>query len=130
MGSVGSVGSTGAVRRIKRGSAAKFQNIGNTDNDLINVSLVFKSPVTSHSRFFIIKKRPFGLFLFCHSLRKKLTDSFCGHIITVVEKPFGAFDDEPIHQVLCNEVIGGRKEGKACLVMLFFRDEAGKSGRF
>ena len=31
---------------------------------------------------------------------------------------------------LCNEVIGGRKEGKACLVMLFFRDEAGKSGRF
>ena len=51
--------------------------------------------VTSHSRFLIIKKRPFGLFLFCHSLRKKFTDSFCGHIVTVIEKPFGAFDDEP-----------------------------------
>lgn len=86
-----------------------------------------------HGRYSLlrrVKKRPFGLFLFCHSLRKKFTDSFCWHIITVVEKPFGAFDDEPIHQVLCNEVIGGRKEGKACLVMLFFRDETGKSGCF
>ena len=47
--SVGSTGSMGAVRRIKRGSAAKFQNIGNTDNDLISASLVFKSLVIQDS---------------------------------------------------------------------------------
>lgn len=45
--------------------------------------------------------------LFYHSFGQKFAHSFRRHIVAVIEKAFGALDNEPVHQVLADKVVGG-----------------------
>lgn len=48
------------------------------------------------------------VYLLLHPLSENVCYAFCGHILTVIEKTLGAFDDEPVHEILLDDVIGGR----------------------
>ena len=72
----------------------------------------------------------FGIDLFYHPFGQQFSDPFRRHVIAVIEKAFRAFDDEPVHEILGDELVCGGKESGAGFIVMFFRDQAGKSRRF